>query len=174
LPDSPVISTRRLQIRWLLPGDAAFIHQLLNDPDWLRYIGDKNVDSREDARVYLEQGPIAMYRSHGFGLNRVATKHDDQAIGICGLLRRDGLPEADLGIALLKQHRNRGYALEAARAVLDHARDSLGISRVMALVDPANGACLSLLEKLEFTLDNQTSGLSGNPELSVLSPMALT
>lgn len=144
------IQTSRLQIRWLDLDDAAFIYRLVNDPDWLRFIGDKTVRNLADARRYLQNGPLKMYRQFGFGLNRVALRDDDTAIGICGILQRQSLPYPDLGFALLPEFRSRGYAFEAASAVLEHARGQLGISRLAAILSGANEASASLLTKLGF------------------------
>ena len=144
------LETERLCIRWLQLDDCGFIHRLLNDPDWIRFIGDKSVRNLDDARAYLESGPLKMYRSLGFGLNRVALRDSGQAIGICGILQRDTLLRADLGFAFLPEYRRRGYALEAARAVLDHAATGLGITRLAAILTADNEASAGLLQKLGF------------------------
>lgn len=147
------LETSRLQIRWLDFDDAEFIYQLVNDPDWIRFIGDKGVSSLDDARRYIETGPLQMYRKRGFGLNRVALKNTDQAIGICGILQRETLPEVDLGFAFLPDYRRRGYAFEASRAVLEHALTRLGLPRVAAILSPQNMASANLLGKLGFSFE---------------------
>ena len=147
------IDTSRLQIRWLNLDDAEFIYNLVKDPDWIRFIGDKGVRNLDHARDYLETGPMAMYREYGFGLNRVALKDSGQAIGICGILQRKTLPEPDLGFAFLPDHRGHGYALEASQAVLEHAFGKLGLQRVAAIVSPQNTASANLLGKLGFRFD---------------------
>lgn len=151
---SPRIETSRLQLRWLDLDDAPFILELVNDDGWLRYIGDKGVGSIDDARRYLETGPITMYREHGFGLNRVALKRDDRAIGICGILQRENLGDVDLGFALLPAYRRQGYAREAAAAVLEQAFAS-GISRVCAFLDPDNLESRRLLQDLGFSFETR-------------------
>ena len=93
------IETRRLKIRWLEVGDAPFIYTLVNDPTWIRYIGDKNVSNLEDAKAYIETGPLEMYRNLGFGLNHVSLKEDGTPIGICGLLKRETLTDVEIGFA---------------------------------------------------------------------------
>ena len=143
------IETGRLQLRWLDLDDAPFILELVNDPDWLSYIGDKGVNDLDAARRYIETGPVAMYRRYGFGLNRVALKHDDTPIGICGLLKRDKLPDIELGFALLATYRGQGYAQECARAVLENALAG-GARRVAAIVHPQNRDSHRLLRKLGF------------------------
>lgn len=143
-----IIETERLRIRWLYDGDAAFILELVNDPDWLRNIGDKGVRDLDDARRYIAEGPVAMYERHGFGLNAVVLKATGEPIGICGILKRDTLDCPDIGFAFLPAHRGRGYAHEAAAAVMGHARSVLGLGRIAAVVSPGNDDSVRLLEKL--------------------------
>lgn len=143
------LCTDRLVLSELDEGDAPFIQQLLNDPDWIRYIGDRNVKTLDDARTYLRDGPIATYAREGFGLYRVALRHDDTPIGMCGLVRRPALADVDLGFAFLPAYRRCGYAFESAAAVLAHAR-TLGRSRVVAIVSPDNDRSAVLLLRLGF------------------------
>ncbi len=148
------IETRRLKIRWLEVGDAPFIYTLVNDPTWIRYIGDKNVSNLEDAKAYIETGPLEMYRNLGFGLNHVSLKEDGTPIGICGLLKRETLDDVELGFAFLPEFRRQGYAFEAATAILDYGRIKLGISRIVAILTPDNVASRKLLCKLGFEFEN--------------------
>lgn len=148
-----VCETERLILRRLEPGDAAFIVELLNDPDWLRYIGDKGVRTLDDARAYLENGPIAMYARHGFGLYCVELKSDSTPIGMCGLIKRDTLPDVDIGFAFLPQYRARGYAREAAQATLAHGRDAIGLKRVVAITSPDNDASGRLLQAIGLSFE---------------------
>lgn len=149
------IETSRLQLRWLEFTDADFIYQLVNDPLWLRFIGDKQVADQDGARRYIEDGPCSMYRRSGFGLNRVALKDSDTPIGICGLLQRDSLALPDLGFAFLPDYRGQGYALEAADAILQHAYLILQQTQVLALVNTHNHPSIHLLDKLGFRIDRQ-------------------
>jgi len=149
------IETSRLQLRWLNGDDATFIYRLVNDPQWLLHIGDKQVHDLDGARHYIESGPRAMYRQFGFGLNLVSLKENATAIGICGLLQRDSLPAADLGFAFLPGYRRQGFAREAAQAVLHHGFSTLEQTRIVALVNGANQASIGLLEKLGFHLDRE-------------------
>jgi RimJ/RimL family protein N-acetyltransferase len=159
------LETSRLNLRWLTLDDAAFILELVNDPDWIRFIGDKSVTDLDAARNYLETGPLAMYRRHGFGLNRVALKTDDVAVGICGVLQRASLAEPDLGFAFLPEFRRRGYALEAAQAILEHTSKITGSSRFAAIVSPQNIASAGLLEKLGFNFERN---YQAEPNASIL------
>lgn len=147
------LETSRLQIRWLDFDDAEFIFQLVNDPDWIRFIGDKGVSNLDEARNYIKTGPIEMYRKHGFGLNRVALKENDKAIGICGILQREALSEVDLGFAFLPDYRCQGYAFEASKAVLEHGLTILGLQRIAAILSPQNMISANLLGKLGFSFE---------------------
>jgi ribosomal-protein-alanine N-acetyltransferase len=162
--DNPLaIETSRLKLRWLELTDADFIYQLVNDPQWLRFIGDKQVADLDGARRYIEDGPRAMYRQFEYGLNRVALKDGDTPIGICGLLQRESLPQPDLGFAFLPGFRGQGYAREAADAILQHAYLILRQTRVAAIVNPDNLSSIKLLDQLGFRLDQQIQ-LEANQE----------
>lgn len=143
-----VLRTRRLVLRHLTEGDAPFVLELVNDPDWLRHIGDKHVRTLADAVRYLRAGPLAMYERHGHGLYAVEVIATGTTVGVCGLVRRSGLEGVDLGFALLPAHRGLGYAYEAAAGTLEYARDVLGLRRVLAVTSPANVASAGLLTKL--------------------------
>ena len=148
-----VFQTERLTLRRLDSGDADFIYALTNDPDWLRWIGDRGIRTREDALAYIENGPVAMYAQVGFGLYAVVPKEGGAPIGMCGLLKRAWLDDADIGFAYLPRFRGAGYALEAAAGTLEYARSTLGIERVLAIVSPGNAASIRLLEKLGMTFE---------------------
>lgn len=144
-----LLSTERLQLRQLTDSDddAHFTLALLNDPDFHRYIGDRGVRTLEDARGYNQRGPIAMYRDRGYGMYRVELQ-DGTPIGQCGLLKRDGLDDVDIGFAFLPEYRGRGYALEAAQAVMNWGESVLALTRIVAIASPDNRASIGLLERL--------------------------
>lgn len=146
-----VLETGRLRLRELDAGDGPFLVELLNDPDFLHHIGDRGVRTVADAERYVADGPAASYRRYGFGLWRVELRGDGTSIGICGLLKRDVLKDVDLGFAFLPAFRRQGYALEAARGTLEHARGKLGLRRIVAIVSPGNEPSTRLLGKLGFT-----------------------
>ena len=163
-----ILETPRLVLRRLHAGDAAFIFELVNDPSWLRYIGDKGVKSVEDARGYIERGPMAMYERLGFGLWVVEVKASGAAAGICGLIKRDTLPDVDIGYAFLPRHRAQGYAFEAAAATLDYARHVLGLARIVAITSPGNERSSRLLEKLGLRLERSLR-FSGDHEVNLFA-----
>lgn len=148
-----VIETARLRLRTFTPDDAAFVHALVNDPDWLRFIGDRGVRTLDDARRYIENGPVAMMAREGFGLWVVERRADGTPIGMCGLIRRDGLNDVDIGFAFLAPFRGQGFAKEAAEGTLRHAHDVLGMSRLIALTSPDNVRSIALLTALGFAFE---------------------
>jgi RimJ/RimL family protein N-acetyltransferase len=143
-----VIETERLVLSRLSSADAEFIFDLLNQPSFIKNIGDKGVRTHEDAVQYIQNGPIASYERFGFGLNRVELKESGVPIGICGLLKRDSLPDVDVGFAFLPQFWLQGYAVESAAAVLEHGRQVLGIDRIVAITAPDNHGSIRVLEKI--------------------------
>ncbi len=152
-----MIETRRLRLRPLVVSDAGFILNLLNQPTWLRFIGDKHVHTLDQARRYLEQGPMASYQRSGFGLYRASLKavseFDETPIGICGLIKRDTLADVDIGFAFLPEFCGAGYAFEAAAATLDYAHASAGLRKVVAITAPDNHRSIRLLQKLGMTFE---------------------
>jgi ribosomal-protein-alanine N-acetyltransferase len=163
-----VLTTTRLTLRRITNDDAPFLIALLNDPSFIRYIGDRHVRTMDDAFRYIADGPASSYERFGFGLWLVTLMDSQQPIGICGLLKRDALPHVDLGFALLPEFRAQGYAQEAARGVLDYARDELVLSRVIAVVQADNERSLRLLQALGFASEGQARLSADGPELLLL------
>jgi RimJ/RimL family protein N-acetyltransferase len=148
-----VVETDRLVLSHLSPEtDAEFILRLLNEPSFIRYIGDKKVRTLDEARQYIQNGPMKSYAENGFGLNKVELKSNGVAIGISGLVKRDTLPDADIGFAFLAEYRNQGYAFESAAAVMNYARDTLHLERILAITSLDNDRSAKLLGRigLEF------------------------
>ena len=148
------LETQRLLLRQFNVGDAEFILTLLNEPSFLRYIGDKKVRNLEDARQYIQNGPVASYERHRFGLNLVELKDSNTPTGMCGLLKREELSSADIGFAFLPEFWNKGFAFEAATAVLQDARERLKLERVLAITSLDNEASIKLLERLGFRFES--------------------
>ena len=143
-----ILDTERLRLRTIEVDDAAFYYELVNDPTWLEYIGDKGIRSVEDARVAIIDGPRAMQQRCGHSLYVMERKSDGRALGLCGLIQRDALPEADIGYAIRPEFFGQGYTHEAAVAVLAYARNRLGMKRVLGLTAPGNVNSIRLLHKL--------------------------
>ena len=147
-----VCETERLRLRHLSGADAAFMLELLTDPDYIRNIADRGVRTVEDAERYIVAGPAASYERFGFGLYVVELKQSLRPIGLCGLLRRDYHPDVEIGYAFLPVGRGQGYVLESATAVLEVAR-SLEVERLVAVTTPDNQPSVRVLEKLGFRFE---------------------
>jgi ribosomal-protein-alanine N-acetyltransferase len=143
-----VCETQRLRLRHLLDTDAPFILELLNEPDFIRNIGDREVRTIDDARRYIQHGPIASYSQHGFGLFLVELQDTATPVGICGLLKRDYLDDIDVGFALRESFRGQGYAFEAASAVMRLGQQVHGLERIVAITSPDNRASMRVLRRL--------------------------
>jgi RimJ/RimL family protein N-acetyltransferase len=152
-----------LHLRPLTENDAQFILRLVNEPGFLKNIGDKRVRTLEDAREYIRSGAMASYERHGFGLAAIELKARCEQIGICGLLQREGLDAPDLGYALLEEHWSRGYASEAAELILNDAGQALGLRRILAITSLDNPPSERVLEKLGFAF-KQVTTLPGSAE----------
>ena len=162
-----VLETDRLTLRWLTADDSAFILELLNDPGWLRFVGDKGVHTLEEARGYLLKGPIDMYRRLGFGLYLTELKESGVAIGICGLIKRDGLEDVDVGFAFLPQFRTKGYAYESASAIMVYGKDVLKLERIVAVTSPENHNAARLLGKLGLRFERMVTLGTGGAEMKL-------
>lgn len=152
-PVAELLATDRLRLRRLDLDDAPFILKLVNDPSWLRFIGDKGVRNEGDARTYLAQGPIEMYARLGFGLYLVLLRESGTPIGICGLIKRESLADVDIGFAFLPEFCGHGYAHEAALAVMTHAKRDFSMRRLVAITAPGNERSIRLLRRLGMTLE---------------------
>ena len=156
-----VLETPRLVLRWVTTDDAPFIHELLNEPSFIQFIGDKGVRTLDDARNYILTGPVASYQRFGFGLYLVLLKETGAPIGMCGLLKRDTLPDVDVGYALRPAFWLQGYAYEAALAVLAHGREAFGLTRIVAITSPDNAGSRAVLEKLGLHYEESISLFPG-------------
>lgn len=165
-----VLQTERLLLREITTSDADFLLTLLNDPSFLRYIGDKGIRTLEGAQQYAQDGPIASYAKYGFGLYLVILKETGESMGICGLVKRESLPDVDLGFAFLPQYWNRGYALESAGAVMKRAKEVLRIDRIVAITDPDNDASAKLLQKLGLNFSKMIRLSEAGPEIKLFAP----
>jgi [ribosomal protein S5]-alanine N-acetyltransferase len=156
-----VCETPRLIIRRLDATDTPLILRLLNEPSFLENIGDRGVRSLDDALVYLTKGPFASYEQHGFGLSHVSLKAGGEAIGMCGLLKRDWLDAPDVGFAFLPEFWSKGYAYESSVGVIESARRTLGVTRVVGIVKPGNTGSIRVLEKLGMTFARTVTSPEG-------------
>lgn len=164
-----VLETGRLILRQLFADDAEFILVLLNDPSFLRYIGDKGVRTVDDARQYILTGPVDSYAKHGFGLYLTQLKETGTPIGICGLIKRETLEDVDIGFAFLPNFRNKGYAFESAAAVLTYGKDVMRLERIVAITDPDNLASVNLLQRLGLRFERMITVSADEPEIKLFA-----
>jgi RimJ/RimL family protein N-acetyltransferase len=164
-----VLTTERLSLRQFSVDDSGFMLRLLNEPSFLKNIGDKGVRTLADARSYLLDGAIASYAKFGFGAWMVENQESGTPMGMCGLLKRDALEDFDIGYAFLPEFWSRGYALEAASGVLSYARDTLGLERVAAITQVDNESSIRLLKKLGFAFEGFIRLSPGDPEINLFA-----
>ena len=162
-----ILETERLILRELCASDAEFILQLVNEPAWLRYIGDKGIKTVQAAEDYIRNGPVKMYARFGFGLWLVALKEGLVPIGICGLIKRDTPEDVHVGFAFLASYWKKGYAFESASATMAHGRKAFGFKRLVAIMSPDNEASHRLLEKLGFRFERMLRLSSNAPEIKL-------
>lgn len=148
LSEVNIIETERLILRQFTTADAPFVLELLNTPQWIQFIGDRGVNTYDDAARYILTKFISSYETPGYGLYLMELKDENISIGICGLLKRDVLEDVDIGFAMLPVYTGKGYAHEAATAMMSFAKETLKLPRLVAITLPQNVKAARLLEKL--------------------------
>jgi RimJ/RimL family protein N-acetyltransferase len=164
-----ILETERLILREIVKSDAEFMLDLLNQPSFIKYIGDRNVRTVKDAREFIENRYRQSYREHGFGLYTVELKEGKTPIGICGFVKRDYLPDADIGFAFLPQFERKGYAFESANAVMKYGREILGLKRVLAITTQDNESSIKLLGKIGLKFERLIKLPHDDEELKLFS-----
>jgi ribosomal-protein-alanine N-acetyltransferase len=162
-----ILETERLLLRQLSTEDAEIILELLNEPSFIRNIGDRGIRTIEGANSYILNGPVASYAKNGFGLYLVKLKETNDSIGMCGLIKRDTLEDVDIGYAFLPKFWSKGYAVEAAQAVKEYARDKIQLNRIVAIVDPQNQGSIRVLEKIGLQFEKMVKLSEDDIELKL-------
>lgn len=162
-----ILRTKRLLIRMLNLDDAHFLVQLLNSPGWLEFIGDRDVKTEDDVKVYLQNGPFVSYEKFGYGLYLVSLLETGKPIGLCGILKRENLDHPDLGFAFLPEFIGKGYAYEAAKGVIQFAGERLKIKTLLAITLPENTSSIRLLEKVGMKYASVVKSPDGKDNLSL-------
>ncbi len=148
------IAAPNLTLRAFTLDDAPFVFELLNDPDWIRFIGDRGIRTHDDARRQISEKYLAGYARDGFGLMLASRNADRAPVGMCGLIRREGLDDVDIGFAFLAKYRGQGLASEAAHAALAYGREVLKLRRVVGITLPTNTPSIALLEKIGLRFES--------------------
>jgi len=162
-----ILETERLLLRQLYTEDADFILELLNEPSFIRNIGDRGVRTIDDANSYILNGPVASYAKNGFGLYLVKLKETDESIGMCGLIKRDTLEDVDIGYAFLPRFWSKGYAVEAAQATKEYAKHVIGLNRIVAITDPKNEGSIRVLQKIGLNFERMVKLSEDDIELKL-------
>lgn len=162
-----LLQTERLNLRLFTLEDAGHIVELLNQPSFIRFIGDRGVRTAAEAEKYLTDGPLKSYEQNGFGLWLAEEKATHAFVGMCGLIKRPELEDVDIGYALLPKFWGCGLATEACAAVLAYARNHLQLKRLVAIVAPDNIASIRVLEKIGLKFERTMLWPQDKSELSV-------
>jgi RimJ/RimL family protein N-acetyltransferase len=145
-----ILETKRLILRETSVDDAEFMLDLLNQPSFIKYIGDRNVRTIAEAEAFIETRYRQSYRDNGFGLYVVELKETAVPIGICGFVKRDTLPAPDIGFAFLPQFCGQGFAHESAAGSMKYGQETLGFTKVLAITTQDNESSGKLLLKTGF------------------------
>ena len=164
-----ILETERLILREIVETDDEFIFDLVNQPSFIKYIGNRGIDTLDKARKVVEERYRASYAEFGYGLYAVELKETGEAMGFCGFVRREGLPDADIGFAFLPQFEKRGFAFESAFAVMKYGREVLHLTRVLAITSRDNESSIKLLEKLGFKFERLITLPNDTEELNLFS-----
>ncbi len=164
-----ILETERIVLREVTKDDAEFILDLLNQSSFIRYIGDRNVRTIDEARDYIKSRFTESYQKFGFGMWAVELKETNQPVGICGFVKRDGLPDADIGFAFLPQYERKGYAFESAAAALRYGETVLNLNPVLAITSKDNASSGRLLGKLDFKFERLIALPGDDEELKLFS-----
>jgi [ribosomal protein S5]-alanine N-acetyltransferase len=148
-----IIETERLFLRKFLLKDAVFTKKLVNQPSWIKNIGERNVKTIKDAENYIKNGPIKSYKTNGYGFYLVAIKETNESIGLCGLIKRQTLENTDIGFAFLDHYTSKGFGYEAAKAIISYGFSNFDIEKIDAVVNPDNQKSIGLIKKLGLVFE---------------------
>lgn len=161
-----IAETNRLIISKFTLEDAPFFMELVNTPNWLKYIGDRNVKSIEDAKKRIESGHLKSYETNGFGFYKLHLKEENnKLIGTCGLIKRDTLDDVDIGFAMLPDYEGKGLGYEASLAVMELAKNKFKLDKIVAITLANNPNSIKLLEKLGLTYEKTVKPFDDGEEL---------
>ena len=162
-----VLETERLLLRPTGVEDAELVLELLNTPKWLKFIGDRDVHSLEEAKTYIETRMLPQLKRLGYSNYTIIRQSDGSLLGTCGLYDREGLDGIDIGFALLPRFEAQGYGFEAASRVMKAAFEDFAIEELQAITSKENMASQKLITKLGFKPAGTTRLPKENKELLV-------
>lgn len=159
------LETERLILKPTSKADAELILELMNTAKWIKFIGDRNIKSIEDAEKYIMDKMVSQFERLGYSNYTLIIKSNNVKIGTCGLFDREGLAGIDIGFAFLPEHEKKGYAYESALKLVEIAFKEFGITEINAITTKDNISSQKLLEKLNFALSGTTILPDDNEEL---------
>ena len=145
---SLTLETERLILQPVKMEDAEFILELYNSPNFIKFIGDRNLRTVEDAETYIKEKFLPHVEKHGFGSYVIITKSDTKKIGNVGIYVRDGLNAPDIGFSFLSEFEGKGYGFEASKKLMEIAFSEFGLKKISAITTKENIASQKLIEKL--------------------------
>lgn len=164
-----IAETERLVISELSLDDAPFFLKLVNTPNWIKYIGDRNLKTVKDAEDYLTKGTLKSYKDYGFGFYKLQEKQSKNIIGTCGLINRKELDNVDLGFAFLPEFEGKGFGYESSMAVVKLAQEKFQLKKLLAITLPINKSSIKLLEKLGFVYQKRVIPFDDGEELMLFA-----
>ena len=158
-----IAKTERLSLREIKVGDEQFILRLVNEPSFVSNIGDNGLRNLHDARRFILEGYWTNQERQGYGMFLVELRTQRVPIGGCGLLYRNNLDVTDIGFAFLPEYWGRGFAYEAAEAILKYGHSTLGIKKIVGLTSEDNLGSINLLKKLGMNFEKTVKMSKDDP-----------
>jgi RimJ/RimL family protein N-acetyltransferase len=158
-----ILQTKRLMLRDFNVEDAAFVLRLANEPSFIAHIGDKGLRDLHDAEGFILEGYWTNQERSGYGMFLVCLKDGGDPAGCCGLLYRKNLDVTDIGFAFLPEFWNRGFAYEAAEAIMKYGYSTLGVNNIVGLTSEDNPGSIRLLKKLGMNLEKTVKMSDDDP-----------
>ena len=124
----------------------------MNTPKWIEFIGDRNVNTIEEAKLYIKEKAFPQLEQYGYSNNVVIRKEDSTMLGTCGVYHRDKKEIPDIGFAFLPSFEGKGYAFEATNQLMQEMRFKHGLKELSAYTLEQNLRSRKLLERLGFNL----------------------
>ena len=161
-----IAETERLLISEITLDDASFLLELVNTPNWIKFIGDRHIKTLEQAEESIINNYIKSYQTNGFGFYKLQLKEENNiTIGTCGLLKRDTLDHVDIGFAMLPNFEGKGFGFESSQAVLNVAKEKFNLDKIVAITLPTNTNSIKLLEKLGLSFEKRVKPFEDDQEL---------
>jgi len=161
-----VARSERLVISKFDIEDAPFYLELVNTPNWIKYIGDRGIKNLEDARTKIQESIITSYDTNGYGAYKLQLLTENlKTIGSCGLYKRDYLDDPDIGFAMLPDYEGQGFGYESSFEILKLAKDKFSLKRIGAITLPENQASVGLLKKLGLNYEKTIVPFDDDEEL---------